>query len=126
MNQMEFGFEGLCIMTGDVARLARFYCELFETTSDGSAVHKTMRIGTLGLAIWQEGVADSIDEKRMRELRKHCYSLIFSTQDVDETHRRAKRLGAIIQEPPAEQPWGCRAFVLNDPDGNRIDIVSKQ
>jgi len=90
-------FEGICIMTDDVARLARFYCELFETTSEGNDEHTTMKIGALGLAIWRQGNTDSDDEERMRELRKHCYALIFSSEDVDETYNRAKELGAVIQ-----------------------------
>ena len=118
-------FEGICIITHDVPRLRRFYCELFETTSEGNDVHTTMKIGALGLAIWREGVADSTSEERLRELRKHCYALLFSSQDLDETYHRAQELGAVIQEPLADQPWDCRAFVLNDPDGNRIDIVGK-
>ena len=122
---MEFGFEGMCIMTSDVVRLARFYCELFETTSEGGDGHKTMNIGALGLAIWREGVTDSNDEKRMRELRKYCYAFMFTTQDVDAAYERAKRMGAAIQEPPEDKPWGGRAFVLNDPDGNRIHILTK-
>ena len=114
-------FEGICIMTCNVARLARFYCELFETTSAGDDEHTTMKIGLLGLAFWRQDSADRID----REQRKHCHALIFSSQDVDVTYQRARQLGAAIQEPPKDQTWGCRAFVLNDPDGNRIDIFGK-
>ena len=99
-------FEGICIMTSDVNRLARFYCELFDTTSEGNDVHTTMKIGTLGLAIWRPDNAVNTSEKRMKELRKKCYSLIFSSQDVDETYGQAKELGAVIQKPLTDQPWG--------------------
>ncbi len=50
---------------------------------------------------------------------------MFSSSDLDKTSERAKELGAVIQEMPADQPWGCRAFVMNDPNGNRIDIFGK-
>jgi predicted enzyme related to lactoylglutathione lyase len=118
-------FEGICIMTGDVARLARFYCDLFGTVSEGNDRHTTLKIGTLGLAIWNPASAGTPAEEVMRAVRRHCYALMFSAEDVDGTYLRAKALGAVIQEPPADQPWGCRAFVLNDPDGNRIDITGK-
>ncbi len=119
-------FEGLCIMTSDVARLVRFYCDLFQTMAEGNDTHSTLKIGGLGLAIWREGQTSAADELRLKELRKHCCALMFSTPDVDTTYLRAKALGAVIQEPLAEQPWGVRAFVMNDPDGNRIDVFGKE
>jgi predicted enzyme related to lactoylglutathione lyase len=118
-------FEGLCILTNDVPRLARFYCDLFETVSAGNDLHTTMKIGGLGLAIWKEDGVGYPDEKALHDLRRHCYALMFASPDVERTFQRAQALGAVIQEPPADQPWGVRAFVLNDPDGNRIDIVGK-
>ncbi len=118
-------FEGICIMTGDVARLAQFYRGLFETTSEGNEEHTTMKIGGLGLAIWRQDHPEGVSEEKMKDVRKHCYALMFSSPDVDKTYERARELGATIQEALADQPWGCRAFVLNDPDGNRIDIFGK-
>ncbi len=118
-------FEGICIMTDDVPRLALFYQELFETSSEGNDEHTTLNIGGLGLAIWRQGIPDSISKNKVKEIRKHCYALMFSSPDVDKTFVRARELGVTIQEEPADQPWGCRAFVLNDPDGNRIDIFGK-
>ncbi len=115
-------FQGLCLITGDVARLAHFYRELFETTSEGNDTHTTMSIGGLGLAIWRPGPAGGTADALPR---RHCFSLIFKAEDVDATYRRALALGATSHEEPADQPWGCRACVISDPDGNRIDIVDK-
>ena len=51
---------------------------------------------------------------------------MFSTPNLDWSYQNALSAGAVIQEPPADQPWGVRAFVINDPDGNRIDVFEKQ
>jgi predicted enzyme related to lactoylglutathione lyase len=119
-------FEGICIMTGNVSRLAQFYREFFGATSEGNEEHTTMKIGGLGVAIWKQDIPEGMNDGKMKAIRKHCFALMFSSPDVDKTYERAKELGAVIQEMPADQPWGCRAFVINDPDGNRIDIIEKR
>lgn len=119
-------FEGLCIMTNNVSRLAQFYQELFETPAEGNEEHTTLSIGGLGLAIWKQDLPEGMNAGKMKEIRKHCYALMFASPDLDRTYECAQALGATIQEVPAEQPWGIRAFVMNDPDGNRIDIVEKR
>src|SRR5512146_2509707 len=118
-------FEGICIMTNNVSRLAQFYRELFQAASEGNDEHTTINIGGLGVAIWKRDIPEGMNDGKMKEIRKHCYALMFSSPDLDKTYERAKEVGAAIQEVPADQPWGCRAFVMNDPDGNRIDIVAK-
>jgi predicted enzyme related to lactoylglutathione lyase len=118
-------FEGICLMTTNVSRLAQFYRELFETTSEGNDEHTTINVGGLGVAIWKQAIPEGTNAGKMAEIRKHCYALMFSSPDLDKTYERAKALGAAIQEVPADQPWGCRAFVMNDPDGNRIDVTGK-
>lgn len=118
-------FEGICLMTNDVARLAQFYRELFETTAEGNDKHMTMNIGGLGLAIWRQALPEGLSESRMKEIRKRSYALMFSSPDLDKTYARARELGVTIQEELADQPWGGRAFVMNDSDGNRLDIFAK-
>ena len=118
-------FEGICIMTDNVSRLAQFYRELFDTTSEGNEEHTTINVGGLGVAIWKQDMPEGINNERLKEIRQHCYALMFSSPDLDQTYERAQALGASIQEVPADQPWGIRAFVMNDPDGNRIDIFRK-
>ena len=119
-------FEGICIMTGNVSRLADFYRELFEAPSEGNNEHTTMNIGGFGLALWKQDIPEGLIDGKMKAIRRHCFALMFSSPDVDKTYERARESGAVIQEIPAEQPWGGRAFVINDPDGNRIDIIEKR
>jgi catechol 2,3-dioxygenase-like lactoylglutathione lyase family enzyme len=42
--------------------------------------------------------------------------------DVDGLYRRCLDAGVVIVKGIADKDYGMRAFVLADPDGNRIDI----
>ncbi len=42
--------------------------------------------------------------------------------NVDALHARCQAAGAPILKPVADKDYGMRAFVVADPDGNRIDI----
>lgn len=44
--------------------------------------------------------------------------------DVDEAYAEAQRRGYEIVHPLTDEPWGVRRFLLRDPDGNVINIVS--
>jgi RimJ/RimL family protein N-acetyltransferase len=43
--------------------------------------------------------------------------------EFDATHDRAMTVGADISEPPVEQPWGVREFVLRLSDGHRLVVT---
>ncbi|NGO64029.1 VOC family protein [Rhizobium daejeonense] len=42
--------------------------------------------------------------------------------DIDALHARCKQNGARIIKGLKDQDYGLRAFVFEDPDGNRIDV----
>ncbi len=44
--------------------------------------------------------------------------------DVDEAYAEAQRRGYEIVHPLTDEPWGVRRFLVGDPDGNVINIVS--
>ena len=44
--------------------------------------------------------------------------------DVDEAYAEAQRRGYEIVHPLSDEPWGVRRFLVRDPDGNVINIVS--
>lgn len=41
---------------------------------------------------------------------------------VDELFGQMKEKGATVLQPPADQPWGHRDFMVADPDGNIVWI----
>jgi predicted enzyme related to lactoylglutathione lyase len=44
--------------------------------------------------------------------------------DVDEAYAEAQRRGYEIVHPLTDEPWGVRRFLVRDPDGNVVNIVS--
>ncbi|MHB8584516.1 MAG: VOC family protein [Thermoplasmatota archaeon] len=46
--------------------------------------------------------------------------VIPQVDDVDDIFEKAKRMGAEIEQPPTEQPWGGRMMTVVDPDGYSI------
>ncbi len=45
--------------------------------------------------------------------------------DVDELAAAIEKRGGTLESPPADMPWGARAFSLVDPDGYKITIASE-
>jgi predicted enzyme related to lactoylglutathione lyase len=44
--------------------------------------------------------------------------------DVDDAYAEAQRRGFEIVHPLTDEPWGVRRFMVRDPDGNVVNIVS--
>jgi predicted enzyme related to lactoylglutathione lyase len=44
---------------------------------------------------------------------------------VDELAAAIEARGGTLESPPADMPWGARAFSLVDPDGYKITIASE-
>lgn len=43
---------------------------------------------------------------------------------VDAEHQRLKALGVPFVYPPRDEPWGIRSAMLQDPDGNLVELVA--
>ena len=48
----------------------------------------------------------------------------FLTDDVDRTYEEIRSRGVEFESAPANQPWGARAAMLRDPDGNNIYLLT--
>jgi predicted enzyme related to lactoylglutathione lyase len=115
-------FSGMCLLTVDVPKLVDFYSKVFGVEAEGDDIHSVINVGGLGIAIWHpDGLEERIKDYP-KNLRQNCYTLMFSVDDVDKEYERLKKLNIEFTELPTTQPWGCRSFAFNDPDGNSIDI----
>ncbi|HWW62071.1 MAG TPA: VOC family protein [Thermoanaerobaculia bacterium] len=65
------------------------------------------------------------DWKKGRDRVKGVGVRIFceTDQNVDELADRIKAAGGTLTDEPKDQPWGMRAFSLEDPDGYKITIA---
>lgn len=46
--------------------------------------------------------------------------------DIDGLHRHVLAQDATVLEPPADQPWGLREFVLQAPGGHRLVLGAER
>ena len=103
----------VCLLTGDVCRLADFYRKLMdiEETSD-DPVHQFIITEEPMLTIYNDGQPHSTKDSPV--------SLAFTVSDIHAAHQKLLSLHAEILQPPLEQPWGAVNLVFRDPDGNTV------
>jgi uncharacterized glyoxalase superfamily protein PhnB len=74
---------------------------------EGRMVHAFVRIG------------EAMVEMSEAEEKLHPFGFYLHTADVDAVYHRAVAAGAISIVPPADQPFGDRLAIFQDPAGNR-------
>jgi catechol 2,3-dioxygenase-like lactoylglutathione lyase family enzyme len=118
------------IVTDDVPALTVFYETLLgstaESPADGGADY--VQIDTAGwasLALCSHRVVERHSPGATEPGINYCVILDLEVDDVDEEHRRLRSLGAEWILLPTDQPWGNRAAILKDPDGNLINLFAR-
>lgn len=107
----------VCLLTGDVIRLANFYKELLGTDNGSSdPIHQTIIAEETMLTVYNDG--------QPRPQTANHIQLAFTVEDVDREYERLGAMGAAIISPPASRPWGARSMSFLDPDGNLIFLRS--
>lgn len=117
-------FRGMSVYLNvrDLARSRKFY--------EGLGFRKAMEFPDMSVVGYDVGGATLLvgaagDWESDPELRDWLSAkewgagaLVMPTVDsVDDVHAKAKAIGAEIEEPPTDQPWGSRTLRLIDPDG---------
>jgi uncharacterized glyoxalase superfamily protein PhnB len=93
-----------------------------ETWEDEGKVGGVSLLAGMGsIFLTQDDWAKGRDRVKGVGLRLH----MITDQDVDELGAAIERRGGALESPPADMPWGPRAFSLEDPDGYRITISSE-
>ena len=107
----------VCLLTGNVPRLAAFYRELLDIPRDtDDPVHQTLFAEETMLTVYNDGVR--------RDKGGRNISLAFTVEDMEKAHEKVLRMGAAIIEPPVSRPWGAVNMSFYDPDGNVIYLRS--
>lgn len=77
--------------------------------------------GAAHLFLAQDDWAKGRDRAKGEGFRLH----LTTGGDVDEIAAGIEERGATLESPPADLPWGPRAFSLVDPDGFKMTISSE-
>jgi predicted enzyme related to lactoylglutathione lyase len=118
-------FVSIRIITGDVARLVRFYeratgVQAAWATEDFAELRTagaTLAIaGARTVPLFAPGSAHPADNR----------SVIteFRVDDVDRVHRNLTGFVTDFVTEPTTMPWGNRSLLFRDPDGNRVNFFT--
>lgn len=114
------------LTVSDLARSLAWYRDVVgfaverEHEREGVLRAVSLRAGDVRILIGKDDGARGLDR-----VRGEGFSLmITTTQDIDTLARAIEDRGGTLAAPPADTPWGMRAFRLQDPDGFRFVISS--
>jgi uncharacterized glyoxalase superfamily protein PhnB len=96
----------------------RFHVKERWTDEGGGLRGVMLRAGLCELGLSQDDWKKGRDRKKGEGVRVWCETV----QDVDAMADRIKAAGHSLTEEPADQPWGGRAFSLDDIDGYHLTI----
>jgi len=117
------------IVTDEVPELAAFYEALLGSTADFSPETRDdyVQIETQGgapLAICSHRSVERYSPGMTEPCVNQSVILDIQVEDVDREHQRLQSLVTDWVLPPRDQPWGNRATLLRDPDGNIINLFA--
>jgi predicted enzyme related to lactoylglutathione lyase len=106
----------VCLETNDVRKLADFYRNILNISSDCSDCkdeeHQFILTEETTLTVYNNGVTKHNQNQNI--------SLAFTVDDVDAEYSRLLALGIQVIDPPKLQPWGAKNMHFCDPDGNHV------
>jgi catechol 2,3-dioxygenase-like lactoylglutathione lyase family enzyme len=106
---------GFTLNVQDLEKSAQFYESLGLRAGKREADHAIFYINWF----WVE-LVESASEKKESDLR-----IAVNVEDVDEFYKGVIELGYQPDSEPADQTWGRREFMLQDPDGYKLAFFQK-
>lgn len=113
------------IITADVKRLVDFY----EAVTEGSAVwgnelfaEITTPVGTL--AVGSEKTVPLFGDGSAEPAANRTVIVEFIVEDVDAEFERLREHVTEVVTEPTTMPWGNRALLFRDPDGNLVNLFT--
>ncbi len=113
---VRFGRIAATLPVADISRALFFYAEVLGFT-------KTFENGNpVGFAILKRDAGELHLTLQPNHKPANFNVAHLLVDDVDALHLRCKQRGARIIKGLQDKDYGLRAFVFEDPDGNRIDV----
>ncbi|MGF7001388.1 VOC family protein [Paraburkholderia sp. GAS32] len=119
-------FASVRVVTQDIEGLVEFYRRLSGLEAvrpaDGFA---EIQFEGAALAISSEHLIKLFNVGAATAAANRSAILEFEVEDVDAVFERMNASGTEIVMPTTLMPWGNRALLLRDPDGNLVNIFSR-
>ncbi|MEU8700859.1 MULTISPECIES: VOC family protein [unclassified Streptomyces] len=118
-------FVSIRIITDDIARLVEFYEKATGVTAAWST-EDFAEIVTPGatLAIGSTRTVPMFAPGSARPADNHSVILEFLVDDVDRVYENLTGLVTDFVNEPTTMPWGNRALLFRDPDGNLVNFFT--
>lgn len=118
-------FASVRIITGDIARLVAFY----ERATGVRAQWATedfaeFRTPSAALAIGSTRTVPLFAPGSARPAANHSVILEFLVDDVDSVYENLTGFVEEFVNEPTTMPWGNRALLFRDPDGNLVNFFT--
>jgi predicted enzyme related to lactoylglutathione lyase len=114
------------LVTEDVEKLTHFYRMLTGATPEvfSAGYVEFQHNPCAGLAIVGAAVARVYGKGVVSAAENRSLVLDFQVDDVDAEYARLKSSIETWVQPPTDLPWGNRAMLFRDPDGNLINMFA--
>ncbi|MDR3484682.1 MAG: VOC family protein [Bradyrhizobium sp.] len=115
------------LVTTDVAKLTRFYETVSQSKADilNSSFVQFQSEACKGLAIVELAATRAYGEDVAEAAANRSVILDFEVDNVDAEYERLKGSVSDWVMAPKVMPWGARAIVFRDPDGNLVNLYSQ-
>ncbi|WP_406149612.1 VOC family protein [Streptomyces sp. NBC_01012] len=118
-------FVSVRIITDDVARLVDFYERATGVSADWSTEDfAELRVGSATLAIGSTRTVPLFAPGSASPADNHSVILEFLVDDVDGVHTNLTGFVEDFVNEPTTMPWGNRALLFRDPDGNLVNFFT--
>jgi predicted enzyme related to lactoylglutathione lyase len=114
------------LVTTDVAKLTRFYESVSQSKAEivSNDYVQFQSKSCEGLAIIEQALTRAYGENVAEAGANRSVILDFEVDDVDAEYERLQESVSDWVMPPKVMPWGARAIVFRDPDGNLVNMYS--
>jgi predicted enzyme related to lactoylglutathione lyase len=118
-------FVSIRIITGDVARLVDFYERATGVRASWSNEgFAELRTASATLAIASTRTVPLFAPGSARPADNRSVIIEFLVDDVDSVHQNLTGFVEDFVNEPTTMPWGNRALLFRDPDGNLVNFFT--
>ncbi|CAN7420154.1 VOC family protein [Paenibacillus sp. LjRoot56] len=118
-------FASVRIITDDVDRLVKFYEKVMGVSAERPApVFAELVLPSCTLAIGHSQTVQLFGAGSAVAAENRTVILEFRVHDVDAEYERLKPFVNEWVKEPTTMPWGNRAVLFRDPDGNLVNLFT--
>jgi catechol 2,3-dioxygenase-like lactoylglutathione lyase family enzyme len=119
-----------CVLTRDVERVATFYREVLQADPEWTGPYAEFPTDGGIFSLWSvDAYAEIAGTAAIPNFGSAPIMLEFEIDDVDAEYRRLQHLADFNIEfiiPPTTMAWGNRSIYFRDPEGNLLNLFSRQ